>query len=133
MPTTPGIARMSISSRAGIRDRVDLTIEDVIAIVGDKQATPSKVRNWLAAKVAQAALAQRQSKRNHLDRQLASRSQLRDELLVSNQDDQSAGGGSNDLFSDHVPAVALDQVELGVDFVRAIHRQVEDSSLCKGH
>jgi hypothetical protein len=57
----------------------------------------------------------------------------RDELLLAHQDDQSAPRSGDDLFADQGPAVALDQVQLGIDLVRSIDGHVQDSRLGKRH
>src|SRR5262245_23902441 len=60
-----------------VLNRPDLAIENVVAVVRYIELTRLKVRGGPAAKIAQPSLAQRQGKRQNLNRQFSARSQLR--------------------------------------------------------
>src|SRR5262249_31273763 len=70
---------------------------------------------------------------NYLDRQLAARTQPGNQLVLANQNDQPARRPGHNFFADQRPAVALDQVQVGVHFVSSIDGQVQNPGLAQRH
>src|SRR5271170_4281575 len=66
----------------------------------------------------------REAKWNDLDRQWK-RAEPWHELGRIDDDDHALRGGGDDLLAQQRPAAALDQIELGIDFVGTVDRQVE--------
>src|SRR5580704_12323622 len=72
----------------------------------------------------------REAKWNDLDRQWK-RAEPRHELGRIGDDDHALRGGGDDLLAQQRPAAALDQTELGIDFVGPVDRQVELRNVVK--
>src|SRR5580704_3787020 len=71
-----------------------------------------------------------EAKWNDLDRQWK-RAEPWHELGRIGNDDHALRGGGDDLLAQQRPAAALDQIELGIDFVGPVDRQIEFRNVVK--
>ncbi len=56
-----------------------------------------------------------------------------DDLLAADEDHQPSGGGGDDLLADQGPAEPLDEVQLRIDLVGAVHVDVDRLDLIEAH
>ena len=127
MSTTPGTRRISRSSAAASSWRRDPAVEDPVAVVGDeRRRAVSRSRGWQPRHGAGGRRGPRE--RHDLYRQAAPGAEARHELLGGDEDDLAPRGGGDDPLPRERPAVALDEVELRVDLVGAVDRDVERSA-----
>src|SRR5262249_52880477 len=121
---------------ARIGDRLHLAVKDVAMVVGEGRLAVLRPQDRLAAQLAELLLAERPRERRHLDGQLAARAQRRHALLLSRSiaegDHELLRCGSDYLFADQRPAPTLDEVEVVIALVSAIHADVDAAGVDSG-
>jgi hypothetical protein len=114
---------------AHVIEEIDLAVEDPVAVVGHERLLGSRLlpHSHLAHESVscQLALTERPSEGHDLDRQFATCPEGGDELFRADENDEPLGSRGHDLFSQQGTAVAFDEVQVRVDFVRTIDREVQ--------
>src|SRR5207249_9553369 len=110
-------------------DRPEMRIEDVVPVVGSEGLVAVLPQFDLAAERLERRGRVLPAERMHLDGQRRLRAEATDEFGVVDDYNELLRRGRHDLLAEQGAAHPFDQVELRVDLVRAVHRQVEPEAL----
>ena len=128
--TMPARRASWAESRCRILDRREGAVEDPVALVGDEDVVVGAAPDvHLGAHVGEVLLLGPPRELHDLDGQRVLAPEARRELGRIDDDDLAQARLRDDLLAEQRTAAALDQVELGVDLVRAVDRQVDDGVL----
>jgi hypothetical protein len=115
-----------------IGDGIDAAIEDVIAVVREERRGAHPAQHGREARLGQAGTAEADGERHHLDGQLPPTPERFHQLFAPHQDDEAPRRGGDHLLTQERAAVPLDHVQMRVDLVRAVDREIDRGPAVEG-
>src|SRR5262249_60501274 len=100
-------------------------VDDHCEALGLERAVHGSPQGRLQLEVAQTPPAERKRERQDLDRKTAAAAESVDELLGGHEDDLTPRGSRDDALAHQGGAVALDEVEVGVDLIGTVDGEVD--------
>ncbi len=127
--TTPGISDNVLPKQLGLGDGAERAVKDIVSPVSDERRRPSAQTD----RPGEAKLAAARSICRRVDARPKGTTSTGSgkapssatSLVESAITDHPFRGGGDDLLAQQRAAAALDQSELGIDFVRPVDRQIE--------
>src|SRR3989454_1029699 len=108
-----------------VRDRSHRAVQDDVSVVGHEGTLGGHPERGTGAERRAAAPAQGQRERDDLDGQPTPAAEPRNELVTLDKDDLAPRRRRHDALAHQGSAVPLDQVEVGIDLVGSVHRDID--------
>src|SRR5213593_3815452 len=108
-----------------VRDRSHRAVQDDVSVVGHEGVLGDHPERGPGAERREAAPAQGQREQDDLDGQPTPAAEPRNELVTLDQDDLAPRRRRHDALAHQGSAVPFDQVEVGIDLVGSIHRDID--------
>src|SRR5213080_4318904 len=109
----------------GILDPVHMKVQEIMPALRLEDVSPPLPKDSLTTQFLNPACGASPPERHYLDRQRHRMTQDRSPLRVIHDDDELPSRDRHDLFSQERTAAALDEIELRINLIGAVDRQVD--------
>src|SRR5262249_48817295 len=110
---------------ARIRQRADLAIENEVAVVANKGRTVGRALPRRQGELFQPTATGPHAKRHHFDRQPPADAEDRHDLLAADEDYETPRSAGDNFLTHQRSAQALDEIVLRINFIGAVHVDVD--------